>query len=363
MGKRKSGIRQKTERVAGLFLSLFLVGFLTTGCAGLLPYPDSPEVRGQAVPGKSIIIPGKTTKNEILTSFGPPKTIWEEENVLIYFWEESEPPSWLDDLIFPPKKKCRQQVFFSTKWETCETIRKERVWKKKMCFLLFDQKDILKNFKIQDRPYTVDEVGAELEAWFVNEIDQQLPTSWTKLKAATLILRIVTTNDGIQIKNRHRNWTQAIGIELGKSRTAGSLFWHKKPEVIGTNFKEDGWVIFKVEPGYRYIHFYLARPWKADARSSGRLRTPIFQIDVPFNDAFFYAGSFHFDRKLLKKTLFWSSWENRQFAGIIDERELAQQVATYLFPENSTLETSLAVAHEDPRILTTPSNLPPQPSK
>ena len=57
-----------------------------------------------------------------------------------------------------------------------------------------------------------------------------------------------------------------------------------------------------------------------------------------------------------------SSW-SYLFASIHDESDLAQQAAAELFPEDSTLETSMAVEHEGPLILISPSNLSSQPSE
>lgn len=52
-----------------------------------------------------------------------------------------------------------------------------------------------------------------------------------------------------------------------------------------------------------------------------------------------------------------------QFFGQAHESDLAQQIASEVFPQNSTIETSLAVKHEGPPILTSTLNLPPPPSE
>ena len=91
--ERKSGVRLRKKRIVGFLLYLSLIGFLTTGCASLLTLSQDPDmqiVSGQAVPYKLKIIPGKTTKGEILSSSGSPTGIWKEKNVLTYFWQESE---------------------------------------------------------------------------------------------------------------------------------------------------------------------------------------------------------------------------------------------------------------------------------
>ncbi len=200
MGERKSGVRQRKKRIVGFLLYLSLIGFLTTGCASLLPLfqdRDMQIVSGQAVPYNLKIIPGKTTKGEILSSSGSPTGVWKEKNVLTYFWQESEKDLFAE-AFFP--KKCKKNNIFGFKWETCESH--ERNYYNKMCFLLFDQNDVLKNYSVQGRPNNIDEVGANLEAWPVNVTGQRQQTSDATLSGSIMILRIITTNDGIQNKSK-----------------------------------------------------------------------------------------------------------------------------------------------------------------
>jgi len=174
MGERKSGVRQKPQRVAGLILSLSLVGLLSTGCYsvsnlisgyGTVPYVTSLKVRGQAVNDKSKIIPGKTTKNEILTSFGAPAHIRVNENVWLYFWKQSHSGwrTWNNT-----DKSPEPFSFFSGPQVEPGEDNKKRVWTKKMCFLLFNQNDVLKNYKIQELR-RADNIDVKLEEWLVYE--------------------------------------------------------------------------------------------------------------------------------------------------------------------------------------------------
>jgi hypothetical protein len=347
-----------------------MVGFLTIGCYGATHQSAGLIVdSGQAVTDESKIIPEETTKNEILNSFGPPTAIWEEENVFIYIWRESESGWYFYNYDFSNEShRIRTDLFdiFGTPVGPGQSKFK-REWKSKMCFILFDQKDFVKDFEVQPAPPFLDEagqvvgallfphsmnvVGAQLEEWFVNNINKQMQTSWPKLEEPTLIIRFVTTSEGI----RNSNWHKRIGIQLGNFRTGGFL-WAKKREPIEKNLKKDGWAIIKVEKGYQYIRIYYPVYGKPSMRSR------IFQINVPFNDASFYVGSFHF-HSYIEKDQFGRDQVKSQFVGITDESELAQQVVSKVYPQNSTFETSLAVVHEGPPILTTPSNFPPPPSE
>jgi hypothetical protein len=344
MGERKSGVMQRLERVAGLFLYLSLVGSLTTGCASFLSLSQDPDKRiesGQAVPYEIKLIRGETTKNEILSSSGAPSGIWEEKNISFYSWEEStkEERSWLDVWLFEKRKKCRKQKFFSHEWETCEQPEEKRVHTKKICFLLFDSKDVLKYYQVKEIPDYPSGIGAELVEWHGNVTGQQLQTSGEK-KRLPIILRIITaTTDG----SKKWDWYHQTKIELGSFQTGG-IFRHKKPVKIEENLKEDGWVIFYVMPGDQYI-FFKVGGYKVTTKA-----------EIPDSDATIYIGSFHFDRKV-KQRLFVNAWKNRHLVGIINEGNLARQVATKVFPEKPFGGTSLATTHEGPPKITTPPYL------
>jgi hypothetical protein len=137
MQDRKSGIGQKFKRVTGYSLSLSLVGFLIVGCASLkriLNFEN--EVRGgNAVLHSSKIVPGETTKNEIFTYFGVPEIIQEEENAFIYIWEEYVSTSAALSKVIGPEW-----------WREAHEDEPDKEWVFRMCFILFDQKDIVTNY-------------------------------------------------------------------------------------------------------------------------------------------------------------------------------------------------------------------------
>jgi hypothetical protein len=349
MEERKSDIFQRVRRAAELILSLLLVGLFTTGCASLssLLEPDKKIESGQAVPYEIKLIPGKTTKDEILSSSGSPKGIWEEKNVSFYFWEEStkEERSWLDEWLFEKRKKCRKQgiPLTSIEWETCEQPEVKRVHAKKICFLMFDSNNVLKYFKVKEISDYPSGIGDELVEWYGNVTGQQ--HEFNRLNTVPVILRIITaTIDG----SKKWDWYHQTKIELASFQTGG-VFRHQIPVKIEESLEEDGWVIFYVMPGDQYI-FFKVGGYKVTAKA-----------EIPISDAPIYIGSFHFDRKV-EQRLFVNAWKNRHLVGIIDENDFARQVATKVFPEKLFGGTSLAATYEGPPKLTTPPHLALPPS-
>jgi hypothetical protein len=347
LGEQEIRIRQQVNKSAGLCLTLCLVGLFTAGCIAV-PTPAKHKVRGQSFSETSPPLTiGKTTREEILNSLGPPAVIWESENVFIYHWDDSR-SAWL--VLIPNP---------DTGWGGYP-----RNWKSKFCLLRFDDEGLLTDKKIGDRPKLTG-TGQYLMDWVHGEGSKESSWPTDEYKQVPLLMRLVTDTDSQVDDEPDEKWfdssSQAIAVRLGSFNTGGPIRerGEKKRKKIERNLWYEGWQLYFVEPGDLYIAFFHVPPsvlWPGEYIEEEYYMPPVFHVDVPVSDTPVYIGSFHFNRRTVTKAT-WiqrAVYKNYRFVGIVDERDLARQVGEKLFPDKPAPETFLAVKHEGPVILNTP---------
>ena len=324
-GKLKAPIRQNRIKAIRIYLSLCLVASFFTGCV-VLPHPMKQMARGQVMAQTANdLTPGKTTKDEVLFSFHSPTAIWEKENVFIYFWEES-----------------KSAVSLAVCGGGAETYR---MWTKKMTLLQFNDQGVLMNMNIKNKRQ-IRKIGKYLMDWVYGKGSQESKSLIEKQELVTVIMRIVTTSDG----ESQNKWSSSISIKSGGFRSGG-IIEDKGHNRLWGKYKKDGWVLYDVEPGNLYTSFDFLSEKGAKAYS----RRKIFQAKILNSDSPIYLGSFRFNRNSYKSFL-GTRWKGHQFVDILDESDLARQVAAKMFPEKPPLLTSMSVEHQGPIILTSPTD-------
>ena len=122
------------------FVSLYLLTLFTAGCV-IFPLPAKKAVRGHVIDERSNeLVPGTTTKEEILELFGRPTANWERKNTFIYYWETSN--SEIHIALIAP----------------VEAHDSSRSWTRRACFIKFDEQDLLNDIKIIERP-KINQIG------------------------------------------------------------------------------------------------------------------------------------------------------------------------------------------------------------
>ena len=347
LGERIIRNRQVLNIISGPSLVLCLIGLFITGCIAV-PTPAKHKVRGQAFTDTSPpLTQGKTTREEILASLGPPTAIWEEENVWIYGWDQSK-SGWF--ALFPGGA----MGYF-------------RNWENKIFLLRFNGQGVLVDWKTGDRPKLTD-TGQFLMAWVSGEGSRKQKLLVEEHNKTPVLLRLVTNTDGLLDEEWDEKWFDGmydgIAVRLGGFGTGGLVRERgvKKKEKIERNLWYEGWQLYYIEPGDLYFAFFHMT--QAFSSPGGYIddefaMPPVFHIDVPISDTPIYLGTFHFDRR----TFIEASWNQNgvyrdyRFVGIADESDISRQVAGKLFPEGPDPETSIAVMHEGPVIITSPPDL------
>jgi len=334
------------KKAAGLFLTLCLVGLFTTSCIAV-PTPAKHKVRGQTFTDTSHpFTPGKTTKKEILASLGSPTAIWEKENVWIYSWDESR-SGWL--------------IAFGGPYGNMGGAEYARNWKNKINLLRFNDQGVLTDMKIEDRP-KLNNTGQYLMDWVYGEGSRESKLWEEEQKKVSVLLRLVTSSDDQLDVKWDEKWFYEIAARLGGFETGGLIRDKRKEEKIGKDLWYEGWLPYDVEPGDLYFSFFHVTPsipGPGEYIDDEFSMPPVFHVEVPLSDTPIYLGSFHFNRRTFIEAS-WSQnavYKDYRFVEIIDEGDLARQIAAEISPEYSSIETSLAFKHEGPVILNTPPNL------
>jgi len=236
-----------------------------------------------------------------------------------------------------------------------------RNWKDNIGLLRFDDQGVLVDRKIGDRPELSD-TGQYLIDWVHGEGSRESKLWEEEQKKVPVLIRLLTSSDGQLDVKWDEKWFYEIAARLGGFETGGLIRDKRKEEKIGKDLWYEGWLLYDVEPGDLYFSFFHGTPsipGPGEYIDDEFFMPPVFRVDVPVVDTPIYLGSFHFDRR----TFIEASWSQNavykgyRFVGIVEEGDLAQLVGEKLFPEGPAPETSLAVKHEGPQILTTPPYL------
>ncbi|UCF88062.1 MAG: hypothetical protein JSV70_06450 [bacterium] len=335
-----------TLRTLNPFL-VTIIAFIAAGCIAV-PTPAKHRVRGQTfVDAPEILVPGKTTKEEVLASFGLPTAVWEDEDVWIYGWDQSR-SGWF--VVAPGGD-----------------FGYLRNWKDKICLIRYDARGVLSDSKIGDRPGLSD-TGRYLMDWIHGEGSRESNSLAVGSKKVPVLMRLVTNTDGRLDDDPRVKWfdsrLQGVAVRLGGFGTGGLIRERgiKKREKIGKNLWYEGWQLYYVEPGDLYLAFFHvseAFPSPSGYVDGELSMPPIIHADIPVSDIPVYIGSFHFDRRTTVEAS-WSrnaQFEDYRFVGIVDERGLALRAAAEILQVDSELHTTLPNVHDGPAVIGAPLDL------
>ena len=323
--------RRRGKRT-GSYLVLCLAGLLMAGCV-VLPTPARHRIRGeQAADAALPLTPGETTREEVRAAFGPPTAVWEEARVWIYSWDES-----------------RGGWFWLVAGPGGGVGGYERVWEKKIALLRFDGQGILADTAIEERP-GYKQMGQRLVHWVYGEgTGPPLPA-----QTVPVLLRVVTSSGGEPDRWgggfwNFESWAAHVIPRFGGFGTGGLVREIRKDEKTPRKYRDGGWVLYLMEPGFHYVTFELV---------SSKNDQPVFRFQVQAGEAPVYLGSFHFERDPLEEPSFWNMWDGRwtgySFTGIEDESDLAGQVAADILPGDNAIETRLPAVNVGPRVISSP---------